>query len=106
MSDKYTSLGFFLAYLRYGKNLHKLTKIKAMPINKRPISEANQRPIRCPKGPNRLVPIKYEMEAGKNAAPNCHFSASILSIMNMGKEGSNMAMPMFANVIAPAAIRI
>ena len=77
-----------------------------MPINNKPMSEANQRPIRCPNGPNRFVPIRYEMEAGKNAAPSCHFSASILSIMKIGKDGSNMAIPMLANVIAPAAIRM
>ena len=67
----------------------------------RPIREANHRPIRCPKGPKRLVPIRYEMEAGKKAAPNCHFSASILSIMNIGREGSSMAMPILAKVMAP-----
>ena len=83
-----------------------LTKIKARPIMIRPIREANHRPIRCPKGPKRLVPIRYEMEAGKKAAPNCHFSASILSIMNIGREGSSMAMPILAKVMAPKNIYI
>lgn len=67
----------------------------------RPANDANQRPILWPKGPNMFVPIKYEMDAGKKAAPSCHFSASILSIMKMGSEGSSMAIPMLANVMAP-----
>ena len=46
------------------------------------------------------------MEAGRKAAPSCHFSASILSIMKMGRDGSNMAIPMFANVIAPDITKI
>ena len=81
-----------------------LTNIKARPIKIRPIREANHRPILCPIGPKRLVPIRYEMEAGKKAAPNSHFSASILSIMNIGREGSSIAMPMLAKVIAPKKI--
>ena len=96
-------LDLVLDILLYLRSL--LTQIKAKPIIRRPIREANQRPIRCPKGPKRLVPIRYEMEAGKKAAPSCHFSASILSIMKMGKEGSSMAMPILANVIAPRGKR-
>ena len=79
-----------------------LTNIKAKPIIKRPMSEANQRPIRCPKGPKRLVPIRYDMEAGRKAAPSCHFSASILSIMKMGNDGSSIAIPILAKVMAPS----
>ena len=48
-----------------------------------------------------IIPIRYEMEAGKKAAPSCHFSASIWSIIKIGKDGSNMAIPILANVIAP-----
>lgn len=29
----------------------------------------NQRPSLWPKGPNKFVPMRYEMEAGKNTAP-------------------------------------
>jgi len=72
----------------------------------RPTNDANQRPILCPKGPNMFVPIKYEMDAGKKAAPNCHFSAFILSIMKIGKDGSSMAIPILANVMAPFFYKI
>lgn len=70
------------------------------------MSDALHLPIRCPKGPNRLVPIKYEMEAGRNAAPCCHLAAFILSIMKIGKDGSSIAMPMLAKVIAPEVVLI
>ena len=38
-----------------------------------PTREAFHRPILCPIGPKRFVPIKYEMEAGRKAAPSSHF---------------------------------
>lgn len=57
--------------------------------------------MRCPKGPNKFVPIRYEILAGRNDTPCCHLSAPIVSIIQIGREGSNMAMPVFANVIAP-----
>lgn len=42
------------------------------------------------------------MLAGKNVTPCFHLPASIVSIIQIGKDGSNMAIPVFANVIAPA----
>ncbi len=57
-------------------------------------------------GPNKLVPIKYDMLAGRNAAPSCHFSGFIVFIIHIGNDGSIMAMPILANVIAPAAVNI
>ena len=57
-------------------------------------------------GPNKLVPIKYEMLAGKKAAPNSHFSGFIVLIIHIGKDGSIIAMPILAKVIAPAATNI
>ncbi len=67
-----------------------------------PMSDALHRPILCPSGPNRLVPIKYEIEAGRKATPSSHFLAHMLPIMKMGNDGSNMPMPMLAKVMAPA----
>jgi hypothetical protein len=63
-------------------------------------------PILCAILPNKLVPIKYEMLAGKNAAPNCQFSECIVFIIQMGKDGSIIAIPILANVIAPAATKM
>ena len=45
----------------------KLTQMRANPMMTRPISEASQRPILWPRGPNKLVPIRYDMEAGRKA---------------------------------------
>lgn len=63
-------------------------------------------PIRCPNGPKILVPIKYEIDAGKNAAPCSQFEDFIVSIIHNGNDGSRIAMPKFAKVMAPAAIII
>ena len=41
------------------------------------------------------------MDAGKNATPNCHLGVHIVSIIQIGKDGSSIAMPILANVIAP-----
>lgn len=41
------------------------------------------------------------MLAGKNVAPCFHFSAFIVSIIHIGNEGSNIAIPILANVMAP-----
>ena len=60
-------------------------------------------PIWCPNGPKILVPTRYEMEAGRKAAPCSQFDDFIVSIINRGKEGSRMAMPRLAKVMAPAA---
>lgn len=35
------------------------------------------------------------------SSPCCHLGAFIVSSIHRGSEGSNMAMPMFANVIEP-----
>ena len=78
-----------------------LTNIRANPITYNPTKDASHLPTLCPKGPNKFVPIRYDMDAGRNAAPSCHFSAPILSIIKMGNDGSSIAIPMFANVIAP-----
>ena len=78
-----------------------LTNIRANPITYNPTKDASHLPTLCPKGPNKFVPIRYDMDAGRNAAPSCHFSAFILSIIKMGNDGSSIAIPMFANVIAP-----
>ena len=37
--------------------LHGLTNMREKPIMIMPMSEASQRPILCPSGPKRLVPI-------------------------------------------------
>jgi hypothetical protein len=71
------------------------------PMRIMPTSDASHLPILCPRGPKRFVPIRYEMEAGRNAAPSCHLGASIRSIMKSGSEGSSMPIPMFEKVIAP-----
>jgi hypothetical protein len=82
------------------------TSIRQIPMMISPNKAANHRPIRCPKGPKRFVPIRYEMLAGRNVTPCFHRSAPIVSIIQMGREGSNMAMPMLANVIAPWNVTI
>lgn len=43
------------------------------------------------------------MDAGKKAAPCSQLDDFIVSIIQSGSDGSSMAMPMLANVIAPAA---
>ena len=45
--------------------------------------------------------MRYEIDAGRNAAPSCHLGAFIVSIIQIGNDGSSIAMPMFANVMAP-----
>lgn len=81
-----------------------LTHMRQIPIIIRPRRAASHRPIRCPKGPNKLVPIRYEILAGKNVTPCFHRPADIVSIIHIGNEGSNIAIPVFANVIAPVKI--
>lgn len=66
-----------------------------------PKSAASHLPMRCPRGPNKFVPIRYDIEAGKNTIPCSHCLAFILSIMWIVNEGSSIAMPMLAKVIAP-----
>lgn len=46
------------------------------------------------------------MDAGKKVTPCSHRLAPILSIIQMGNDGSNIAMPKLAKVIAPAAIKM
>lgn len=58
-------------------------------------------PILWPSGPNKLVPIRYDILAGRNTAPCCHLGECIVSIMWSGNDGSNIAIPILANVIAP-----
>jgi len=41
------------------------------------------------------------MLAGKNVTPCFHLPAPIVSIIHIGKEGSSIAIPVLANVIAP-----
>lgn len=41
------------------------------------------------------------MLAGKKVTPCCHWTAFILSIIHNGNEGSSIAMPILANVMAP-----
>lgn len=59
----------------------------------KPVSEASHLPIRWPSGPNMLVPIRYAIEEGKNAAPCSQLFAFIVSIIHKGNEGSRMAIP-------------
>lgn len=61
-------------------------------------------PIRCPSGPNKFVPIKYEILAGKNVTPCFHLPAPMVSIIQMGNDGSSIAIPVLAKVIAPISI--
>ena len=68
--------------------------------------EASHLPILCPMGPKMLVPMRYDMDAGRKAAPCCQFVASMVSIIQRGRDGSRMAMPAFAKVKAPAATRM
>lgn len=53
-----------------------------------PIIDASHLPNLCPSGPKTFVPIKYEMEAGRKAAPCSQFEALIVSIIQSGKDGS------------------
>ena len=48
-----------------------------------------------------MVPIRYEIEAGRKAAPSCHLGASMRSIMNSGSDGSSIPIPMLEKVMAP-----
>lgn len=57
--------------------------------------------MRCPRGPKSFVPMRYEILAGRNVTPCFHLPAPIVSIIQMGREGSSMAIPVLANVIAP-----
>lgn len=41
------------------------------------------------------------MLAGKNVTPCFHLPAPIVSIIHIGKEGSSIAIPVLAKVIAP-----
>jgi len=45
------------------------------------------------------------MLAGKNVAPCFQRLAPIVSIIQIGRLGSSIAMPIFANVIAPGTDR-
>ena len=83
-----------------------LTVNNDKPITMSPIIEANQRPILCPSGPKILVPIRYDMEAGRKAAPCSQLLAFMVSIIQRGSDGSKMAIPAFAKVRAPAATKI
>lgn len=75
--------------------------MRHIPIMISPRRAASHRPILCPSGPNKFVPIKYEMLAGRNVTPCSHLSACMVSIIQIGSDGSNIAMPMFAKIIAP-----
>ena len=44
------------------------------------------------------------MEAGRKVTPCCQRPASIVSIIQMGSDGSSIAMPVLANVIAPGGV--
>ena len=57
--------------------------------------------MRWPSGPNKFVPIKYDMLAGKNVTPCSHLSAFMVSIIQIGNDGSSIAIPVLAKVIAP-----
>lgn len=46
------------------------------------------------------------MDAGRNATPCSQLDEFMVSIIKSGNEGSRMAMPRLANVIAPAATTI
>jgi hypothetical protein len=50
--------------------------------------------------------MRYEMLAGKKAAPISPLFEFIVLIIQTGSEGSMTAMPMLANVIEPAAMSI
>jgi len=77
------------------------TIIRQQPMTTSPIMDASHLPIRCPRGPNKFVPMRYEMLAGKKVTPCFHLSAPMVSIIQIGREGSSMAMPMLAKVMAP-----
>lgn len=83
-----------------------LTASKQNPTIIIPTIDAFHLPILCPIGPKRFVPRRYDTLAGRNAIPVSHASARIVSRIQIGNEGSNMAMPILANMIAPAATRI
>jgi hypothetical protein len=77
------------------------TSMRQNPITTSPIMDASHRPMRCPRGPNKLVPIKYDMLAGKNVTPCFHRPAPMVSIIQIGSDGSSIAIPMLAKVMAP-----
>lgn len=59
------------------------------------------RPILCASGPNIFVPIRYDILAGKNAAPRSNEPAPQLSIIHNGSDGSSVAIPKLPIVIEP-----
>lgn len=86
--------------------LDKLTANKQIPTMIMPTIEASHRPILCPKGPKRFVPSRYAMLAGRKAEPVCHADALTVSRSHIGKDGSSIAIPILANMIDPAAIKM
>lgn len=50
--------------------------------------------------------MRYDMEAGKKAAPRWKELAPQVSIIHKGRDGSNMAIPKFPIVIAPELLVI
>ena len=58
-------------------------------------------PILWAKGPKTFVPTRYEIEAGRKAAPLSNELAPQDSIIQSGSDGSSMAMPRLPMVIAP-----
>lgn len=72
-----------------------------IPLNTSPIKEAKERPITWPNGPKRLVPMRYDIEAGRKAVPCSRLVEFMRPIIQMGSEGSRTPMLMFAKVMAP-----
>ena len=58
-------------------------------------------PILLANGPNMIVPIIYEMLAGRNATPCSHFSAFMIFSIKVGNVGSRVPIPILANISAP-----
>ena len=81
------------------RDVQPLTQSNAKPIITSPQSDANHLPMRWPRGPKMLVPIRYEIDAGKKAAPCSQLDDCIVSIIHSGNEGSRIAMPAKRNKI-------